>query len=252
MDVRRGDLIVAVALGVVFVSAAILLYASWFVFPALRLRPTGILISAAVIGGLLLVPYRVGTCQASANRALRHLAHQFRIRGHRVAEREGHISVRIGRFSALKVRAEPVALEADIRYQLDATRSGWALLALVVLFDWTGLVAPLVGACLFLSVRSFADRVLRPLVPTGTGTQSGPPEDAVRAALLDALAEANRLATDAYEAERSTFWNFELVLIASAFPLWFFIVLSIGITSYFPPSAMSSHSSRGRLLPRSQ
>lgn len=234
---RRADLIVGLALGAVFVCVAGFLYVTWFVFPAFRLRPTQILVSAAVLAGLFLVRGRLGTYPASANEVLRQIAYQFRLRGHRVGERPGYIAVRIGQFAALKVRAEPVDDRADISYQLDASPSGWALLVLLVLFDWTAVVAAGAGVYLFLVVRSFAARVLRPLIPTGTGVTPappGPPDDPVRATLLDALAEGHRLATEAYEAERSTFWNFELFIVSIGFLLWGFVLLTLGINASLP------------------
>jgi len=234
---RREDLVVFLVLGTVLASLSIVVYVDWFIFRLLPfpIPPIGTLIAVVILGGLLLIHFRVGTFQgAGALHLLDYLSHRFRLKAYRVVEKPGRLQIRIGSSSALNVHVHAMANEADVWYQVGATRSGWARLAILVLFDWTGLVTIAAGLYLFLRVRRSAARDLLPLFPPGAGVPSGPPEDPARTALLDALAESHRLAVEALETERSTLWNFGLVLLASGFLLWALIMGTLRIDSALP------------------
>src|SRR3990172_8384007 len=87
---RREDLIVSLALGTILASVSVSVYVDWVLFLLFQIPPIGMLIAAAILGGLFLIRFRVGTFQgAGALHLLDHLAHQFRLKGYRVVEKPG-------------------------------------------------------------------------------------------------------------------------------------------------------------------
>ena len=152
----------------------------------------------------------------------RALAHALRAAGHPVAEGPGQLSVRIGRVSAVRLHLKSTVEGTQVRYRPDATPSGWTLVLALIFLGAYGLTAfAAVALVLYVAFRAnqFVRTHVAPLAAS-LATPDAPPRADAQALLVDGLAEAFRIATEAYEAERSAHGDRELLAGLGALALW--------------------------------
>jgi len=202
--VSRGNLWSATTTAIVATALGGLLWV--LPLPLLLQSPGSLLISLAALIVLVSLRLPLGVVRATPSAGLAYLAHHLRSASFRVAEEPGKLTVRVGALLLLRFDARDSADGSEIRYRADLDPVGWAgwllLMGLVILL-LTGVPALLMVARL----RGLEMRVLRPAIPAdGVLPQLSAP-DAARAALADGLAESHRLAAEAYEATRASYWD---------------------------------------------
>ncbi len=187
--------------------------------------------AAGLLGALFLPKFRLDTVAAPASTVSSQLARRLRFDRYRVEEGPQYLAVRLGWLSALKVWVASVDGKARIRYQLDATTGGWAVVMLLIIILEASVVAPIAMFNVYVRVQSFVERKLRPLLASGQVTRETPPEEIIQATLADSLSEAYRLAAEAYESERSTHQDSQLLVAAGAILVWalFPVILFFGL-----------------------
>lgn len=218
-------------------AAATAAVAIFLVLAALRPEPFVLLFfgaeaAAVVVLGILFLPkFPVREVHATPEASLAFLARHFRFAGQRVSEVPGTLTVRIGSFSAVRITARPTATGSDIRYHAYATPSGWGTIIIFILLGWTAFLGLALAIYGFLRVLSFVASRLIPAVPVDGELPVAPPEDETRAVLLEALSEAHRVAAEAHEAIRSTYWDFQSIVIGGAIIAWLilFVVIFPGL-----------------------
>ena len=195
-----------VALGTA--AAAIILIGLLWVLPfPLLLQSMGSLGIAVVAFAVpFLIRFPLATLRTTPDAGLAYLGHRLRAAGFRVSEEEGRLTIRTGPLVLLRLDARAAAGGCEVRYRVDLEPvggSGYALL-MGAMFLLVAGVPPLV---LVARLRSIEARVLRPLVPADGVVPEERAGDAVRAALVDGISEAHRLAAEAYEATRARYWD---------------------------------------------
>src|SRR3990170_580014 len=157
------------------------------------------------------------------------LVHRLRLAGLVVAEGEGQMSVRVGRISAVRVHLKSVTEGTEIRYRPDATPSGWTLVLALIFLGAYGLTA-IAAVILVLYVALRASQFVRLRLANLAVKAAMDPRPRPDASLLlvDELAETYRIATEAYEAERSAHGDRVLLAALGALALW--TVLFFGIS----------------------
>lgn len=164
---------------------------------------------------------------------LRDIAFRLRILGYTVDAAKSPVRIQIDSVSALKVHVRAGPRGTEVRYEVDATTLGWAVVLILLFTGYLGLIS--VGVAIFIhaTAASFARKRLLPTLqypPLGTLPRSD-----VRSFLIEGLSEAQRLASEAHEWEKEANQNaIGLIVIGSVF-LW--IVTLLGVPLLVPPMA---------------
>ena len=163
---------------------------------------------------------RIGHVAAPPDRALAGIAYALRMSMHRVEERSGSLTVRLGSSTAVKVIARPSGDGADLFYQPYATPAGWSIL-MILFFLWTFAIIS-VPIVLYIFVRSweFVRFQIAPFTAPGAMPPVPPIPTEVQALLIASLSEGHRLASEAYEAEQSTYHDFMIMAVVCGIAAW--------------------------------
>lgn len=200
-------------------------------FPFYLVLLSGTVIAAALLVAFHLPDYQVSIVRAPAENVLAYLARELRRSGYRVKENPGHVAVRIGRVAAVKLHVRSTPDGSEVAYQADATPSGWGNLITLVVLVWTAIPAIAAILLVFLRDRSFVvHRILPILSEDRIRGERRRPQD-VRALLVDGLAEGHRLAEEAYETDRASYWASLMVIAFAAAITWVLLFLTLIITS---------------------
>ena len=210
-----------------YVLFGILLFALATYPPGFILMIFGFCVAAvAVLSCLFLPRFSLTVSTADAGQVLSYVAYQLRRRGFRVEETSGLATVRLGSTVAVRIRARPSLRGSKVSYQTYATPAGWGTLITLIVLIW-GAPASF-GAILYVfrKARKFARDVVVLLV-RGSESASPAPEDEVRTMLVSSLSEGHRLASEAYEALRSSYTDSVALVGVTAGLAWgvVFVVL---------------------------
>src|SRR3990170_7640718 len=129
---------------------------------------------------------------AAPDAVRRDLAYRLRATGHTVDAAKAVLRIKIDSLSALKLHVRPGPQGTEIRYEVDATNLGWAIVLIFALVGYLGVIAIAIGIAIHLKASGFARSSVSPLLaypPLGTL-----PVPDVRSLLVEGLSEAQRLA----------------------------------------------------------
>ncbi len=220
---RRGFVAILVF---AVVGAIVSLSLSFLLLPLSLALAAPSVVAAALLAGLFLPKFSLAESPVAPERALHHLAHELRVAQYRVTERPGRIDVRIGRISAVKIWARPGPGGSVLRYQPDATPTGWGLIMFFAIFY--GLALGFVAIFLILYVFSQTHRFVASRAEPRLSTlraEGIPPREEVRGLLIDGLSEARRLAEEAWEAERASYQDAQAVVFLTVLLTWALLLL---------------------------
>jgi hypothetical protein len=194
----------------------------WTVLPSV--------VGAVLLAALFLPRFRLATLKTPPDLTLAYIADRLRRQGRRVRVDRDHLSVRIGSFSAVKLWAKP-GMEGVVRFQADATPRGWSLVMFLFFFGLApfgvvGILATATVIAIFVRALVFARRLAATLPADGEIPEASSIAD-VDALLLGALAEGHRLAAEAYEAHRSSYWDGQVIVLAAAIVAWAVTLVAI-------------------------
>ena len=203
-----GFLVALVLFFWIFTSALDILLQLGFVFAPL-----------ALFAAVFLWRFRIGHVAGPPEQVLAAIAHAMRRSLYRVTEEPGQLTIRIGSISAVKVRARATAGGTDLTYTPYGTTTGWSLL-MVMFFLWELAVftAPVV-LFILVQVRDFVRGRILPYVSAG-GFPPAPAPGDVQAMLIDGLSEGHRLASEAVEAEQSSYQDLLVFGFFLGFVTW--------------------------------
>lgn len=174
----------------------------------------------------------LATVPGPPDAARRDLAYRLRANGFPVEDAKGVLKVRIDSLAALKVHIRPRTAGTEIRYEVDATPSGWALVLILAIIGYAGFVAFVVAVVIDLRSRSFArSRVAALLDHLPLGTL--PPQD-VRSLLVEGLSEAQRLSEEALAYEREARQNAVGLVLIGGLVLWTVVFVALGTPLLIP------------------
>ena len=210
-----SSVVVAVVSAAVSVPIAIWVLLSGLLSGDYRLQLPLVLASLAVVAAVFIRKGRIGHLAVPPNQALTGIAHALRASLYRVTEEREGVTVRLGFISAVKVTARPSGDGTDVYLQPYPTPAGW----MILFFLWSLLTLPIV-LFILMRAREFARDRIASLTDPGAhlAAPSGPTE--VRALLIDGLSEGHRLASEAYEAERSRYHDLLLLAIMGGIIAW--------------------------------
>lgn len=185
------------------------------------------IVAVCLLAALFLPRWRIGESRSPPEETYARLLHGLRQAQHRVEEKPDHLVVRVGRWSAIKIWIGFERGGSSLRYQLDATPSGWGLIMVLVILVEVSVVAPLVILYVFAQVERFVNRKLIPITVSIGAPREIAPEPDVRSMLVDSLAEAHRLAAEAFESERASYQDSQAVVLFGGILVWGFTLLLI-------------------------
>lgn len=189
--------------------------------------------AAAVLLGLFLPKFSLATSTADAGRVLSHIAYQFRRRELRVEETSDSATIRLGSTVALRVHVRRSLTGSRIAWQAYATPAGWGTLATLIVLVWGAPASLGVILYVFRKGRRFARDVVIPLVRESESAAL-PREDEVRTMLISGLSEGHRLASESYEALRSSYTDSVAIVGVTAGLVWSTVFVVLLLT---PPLA---------------
>ena len=164
---------------------------------------------------------------ASPDAVRRDLAFRLRATGYTVDAAKAVLRIKIDSLSALKLHVRPRPQGTEIRYEVDATGLGWAIVLIFAAVGYLGVVAIAIGIAIHLTARQFARSRVAPLLaypPLGTL-----PAPDVRSLLVEGLSEAQRLASEALEYEREARQTAIGLIVIGAIALWVVVFVTLGI-----------------------
>lgn len=202
---------VAVIVGLLLITIFILPF-FWF--------PYVFLVAATVVFAVLFLPWRrVARSPLPPDALQKHLVFQLRREGLRVEEDPEGTKVRLGSVAALRFRISPVSSGSELRYQPYATPSGWGTLITLLILAWTSLIGAVAVFYVERKARRFARDRLGALV-TAADSLPPPPPDDIRVLLVHSLSEGHRIASEAYEAQRSNLGDTVALIAVSGVGVW--------------------------------
>ena len=141
------------------------------------------------------------------------------------------MKITVGSVSAIKIHVRPGPRGTEVRYEVDATGLGWALVIVLMITGYLGLVSLILAIYIHASAGAFArNRLLPALRHPPLGTLPSPD---LRSFLLEGLSEAGRLVTEAYDLEREAQQNGIGLILVGAILLW--AVALIGFQNLLGP-----------------
>lgn len=213
-DLINGVLVatIVVLLLIVVVILPPLLF--WFSFLAVSL------IGVTLVFAALFLPWRrVARSPLPPDSLQKHVVYQLRREGLRVEEGTEGTKVRLGSVAALRVRFLPLPGGSEMRYQPYATSSGWGTLITLIVLVWTSLIGLLTVVYVERKARRFARDRLAAIV-TGVDSLPPPSTEDIRVLLVHGLSEGHRLASDAYEAQRSALGDSVALVAVTGLAVW--------------------------------
>lgn len=220
---REGviNAILVTAIIVLLVIVVVILPPPFFPFSLLAI----VLIGATVVFAVLFLPWRpIARSPLPPDSLRQHVVFQLRREGLRVEESPEGTKVRLGSVAAVRFRVVPAASGSELRYQTYATSSGWGTIITLIVLFWTSLIGVAVVVYVEHKARRFAKDRLRALV-TAADSLPPPPADDIRVLLVHGLSEGHRLASEAYEAQRSDLGDMTAVVAVIGLALWIFTLL---------------------------
>jgi hypothetical protein len=179
--------------------------------------------------------FPLGRVAAPPEQVLASIAQAMRRSLYRVTEEPGQLTVRTGSLSAVKVRARPVPEGTALSYTVYATPAGWSLIMIVfiLLYQLVMFTAPAV-LYILLQVRGFVRERVLPLVASGGLPPFATPGGDVRTVLIEGLSEGYRIASEASEAEHSTYHDLLLLAFALGLVTWALVFPGVFVSSVEP------------------
>jgi hypothetical protein len=179
----------------------------------------------------------LATIPADPEAVSRDLAYRLRANGYPVEVAKGGVlKIRIGSLAALKLHVRSGVAGSEIRYEVDATPSGWALVLILAGFGYAGFAAFVIALVIDLQSRSFARSRVAGLLDHLPLGASLPPQD-VRSLLVEGMSEAQRLSQEALESEKEARQNAIGLVLLGGLVLWTLTFLGLG-TSWLLPSPL--------------
>jgi len=203
-------------------------------------------VAVVLLAAFFLPKFRVGRTAVPPAEALRALARALRFARFMVTETPDHLKVRVGSWTMVEVFATPWDRGAQLSCRPGATTGAWVVIILLVM--WLGvplssLAAIPVIVAIFLLDRRFVRRQIAPLLPSLSAPTAGGEADEIRSALVQGISEGHRLATEAYEIERSAYHDGQLVVVLVAIVVWalaFIALFTASVESDFGRRASQS------------
>lgn len=178
------------------------------------------LVAATVVFAFLFLPWRQVAQSPLPPEALqKHLVFQLRREGFRVEEGPEGTKVRLGSVAALRFRISPTSGGSELRWQAYATSSGWGTLITLIVLVWTAVIGVVAMIYVEHKARRFARDRLSALV-TAADSLPPPPADDIRVLLVHGLSEGHRLASEAYEAQRSNLGDAVALVAVAGLAVW--------------------------------
>lgn len=182
------------------------------------------IVGAILLAALFLPQWPMRAVKAPVPATLAYLAQKLWRDGHRVEVAPDHLKVRLDSFSAVRIWTLTRGDATTLLLQADATPRGWSLTMFLfflglALSGPVGVAATLTVVALFLRALVFSRKLLRMIRRDGA-LPDVPLFKDVEAVLLEATAEAHRLAAEAYEAHRSSYWDAQAIAILGALFAW--------------------------------
>ncbi len=213
-DLINGVLVAAIVVLLLIVVIILPPLLFWFSFLAVSL------VGVTLVFAALFLPWRrVARSPLPPDALQKHVVYQLRREGLRVEEDAEGTKVRLGSVAAIRFRILSLPDGSEIRYQPYATSSGWGTLITLIVLVWTSLIGLLMVVYVERKVRRFARDRLGAVV---TGVDSLPPPslDDIRVLLVHGLSEGHRLASDAYEAQRSSLGDTIALVAVAGLAVW--------------------------------
>ncbi len=191
------------------------------------------LIAVTIVFAFLFLPWRpVARSPLPPGALQKHLVYRLRREALRVEESPDGTKVRLGSMAALRFRVVPVSGGSELRYQAYATPSGWGTLITLIVLVWTSPIGVAVVVYVERKAQRFARDRLGVLV-TAADSLPPPPADDIRVLLVHGLSEGHRLASDAYEAQRSALGDSVALVAVAGLLVW--VVALLGLSVGLPP-----------------
>ncbi len=166
---------------------------------------------------------------------LRDIAYRLRVLGYAPDAAQSPIRIELDSLSALKVHVRAGPRGTEVRYEVEGTTAGWALVLILMFTGYLGLVA--VGVAIFIhaSASGFARKRLLPTLQYPVlGTL---PRADARSLLIEGLSEAQRFASEARAWEREANQNAVALIILGSLVLW--VVALLALPALAPPIGLS-------------
>ncbi len=184
-------------------------------------------IAVCLLAGLFLPRWRIGESRSTPEETYARILAGLRRAQCRVEEKPDHLLVRVGRWSAVKVWIGFERGGGSLRYQFDATPSGWGLIMMLVVLIEVSVAAPFVMLYLFAQEERFMNRIVLPIAASLGAPREVPPELDAQTMLVDSLGEAHRLAAEAFESERASYQDSQAVVLFGGILVWVLTLLLI-------------------------
>ena len=166
---------------------------------------------------------RLGTVSAPPDAVFRHIAFQLRALGLRTTQEPGRLKVRVNDFAEVKVRARQGPDGTCVRYEVDATPTGWVLVLILTGFGYLGVIAIAIALYIHVSASSFARERIGPLLRAPIPLVAAPVP--LRATMIEGLSEAERLASEAYEYDSEAYQNGQGLIALMSLAIWAFVFI---------------------------
>ena len=205
---------------------------NWFAF-------FWILVSFAASGlAMVLILYlpisRIGTVSAGPELVRWHLAHEIRLSQHEVTESWLALKVRVDSISGVEILLKGTPKGTTVSYRAGATEAGWGAITIPLIFLWFSFLTGFTAPWIYLKSVRFVRKYIAPLLPADGVLRQVVSYDDIGARLMAHAAEDHRLFSQAYQADRDTYWDALGIVGVLAFFGWFLLFMILNVTSTNP------------------
>jgi len=188
----------------------------------------------ATLSILYLSNFRIGTVAASLEPVRWHLAYGIRLSQHQVSESFSTLRVQVDSTSEVEISLKTTLKGIVISYKAGATDTGWATMVVPLVTVWPSIIALFTSLWIYIKCARYVRNDIFPLLPADGVLRHVVSHDDIGAMLVKHAAEDHRLFSEAYEADRDTYWDALAVIVCLAFFGWFVLFVILNATSADP------------------
>jgi len=223
-------------------TALLVLGIASFFLPFLAINWLGIFyvvmslpLGALVMLAIYYLPWvRIGTVAGTPELLRWHLAHGIRLSQHQVTESLSSIRVQVDTTSQVEVLLEASAQGTIVSYKAAATETGWVLILLPLGILWPSIITLFTAPWIYCKSVRFVREHVAPLLPADGVLRNVVRYDDIGALLVAHASEDHRLFSEAYRADRDTYWDALGIIGTIAFFTWFMVFMALIVTSANP------------------
>ena len=190
----------------------------------------GIATGSTILIAILFAPrLSLGIVAARPEVVQSYLAYELRCLQYQVSDKPKKIVTNVDKLSAIELHFNSTTRGTKVSYRALPTQTGWGVIIAPIWLVMPSFLTLISAPLIYFKSIFFVKKRISPLLPKDGFLRELPRVDDIGTLLVTCAAENHRLFTDAYKAEKTSYWNAQGYIIMAGFltSLVLFLLLSL-------------------------